>query len=241
MNNNFELIEDYILNRLDPDHRREFEAEVLINVELKTALDNYKLAHHISRSFIELDVRDKINELKNKKQNKAFSFYPMRIAASLFVVCLAIYFLYPSKGTVKENSDEIFTKLYVLPSSSLTRGTKDPQTRLDSAITLFDKHEYQNAKKALLEIMKEPNVDPSVYRYLGHIAIQLKDFNEASTYFKTINNATDTSIYIDANYNLMLVQIHEGNKAIARDYYDRLKTLDELSNAKLKIIESYFK
>ncbi|HRG32132.1 MAG: hypothetical protein IT264_05675 [Saprospiraceae bacterium] len=240
---NFEdQIEDYVFDRLLPDARTAFEIAMKENESLSNAVQDFKLAQSISKSLIEIEVRDQLNELKLKssKVNRSYLFTLKRIAA-IFIIVFGIVWLYKIYFPTYPTSDEIYSQLYEIPASSRTRSDKDTLSTLDSAQYYFEEYRWAEAKILFTRLLKADSMCLECTYYLGHLAMIEKDFKTARILFEEILSAETNSFREPSIYQLMLINLVEKNKKKAEPLYNDLQKKNAIANNKLKLIQKLLK
>ncbi len=212
----FELLDDYVEGRLDLELKDQFDNELKKNLSLQKAVENYPLAKKISKSMIELETREQILELKSKKN---YFFLYLKVAA--FIVLLVCIGLLHKLNIDSERveSEQIFASLYSEPQSSSSRSGSYLASKLDSAILLFDKHEFGASKNLFSSIIKEDSSSALSLRYLAHIAIQEKNYTSADSIFNSLSKCADSNLQIEAQFNLMILAIRRNDKSAAKRIY----------------------
>ena len=106
--------------------------------------------------------------------------------------------------------------------------------------SLFVSKRYNDAKKYFQKVQNNPDYQENTNYYLGYIAYQLENFDEANENFDKLNRDTDKNItgYFRANMNFKLGRFEEAIKLAI----ESLEGSDEKEESELsKIIgESYF-
>jgi len=115
-----------------------------------------------------------------------------------------------------------------------------PSYNFNKAYTFFASKRYKNAKPLFEKIKELPDYQNDANYYLGYIAYQLEDFEEANRNFEKLNRKQDDNTvgYFQADMNFKLGRFEKAI-ALARK---SLKGADEKETSELsKIIgESYF-
>ncbi|NOT37545.1 MAG: tetratricopeptide repeat protein [Saprospiraceae bacterium] len=214
----YELIEDYIENKLTSGDKERFENELRSNPKLREAVENYPLAKKISASLIEFETRNQLKELQSKK---SLGFRIMRIAAILIPIIVASYWIYLENKKQSYDSELIFADLYHKPIAVSSRSEEVSLSTLDTAILLFDNKKYNDAKIYFEKIDSSHEKFARALYYLAHIEIESKNFEKAKKIFleisKNSNNELDKK---EAIYNLMILSLKNSNINEARNYYN---------------------
>ena len=116
---NFDKIERYLLNRMDPDERVAFESEMTQNQELRNEVEEMRsfilsveyagLKESLQNYSIDTDVEDNRSDSQNSaKVVSLFSRRIVAIAASIVVIIVAGTMIYNSVYKSSSSLDQIF-------------------------------------------------------------------------------------------------------------------------------------
>ena len=115
-----------------------------------------------------------------------------------------------------------------------------PEYNFNKGYTLFSAKRYKQAKPYLEKVKNNKVFESDAHYYLGHIAYQLEDFDEAETQFSNISDPNQKAnlSYFQADMNFRLGRF---NKAIelGKPFLEKA-TEDELSEISKIIGESFF-
>ena len=115
-----------------------------------------------------------------------------------------------------------------------------PQYNFNKGYSYFASKRYKNAKPLFEKVKEIPDYQADANYYLGYIAYQLEDFDEANRNFDKLNNSSDDNTvgYFQADMNFKLGRFQEAILLARKS----LKNADEKETSELsKIIgESYF-
>ena len=251
----FEYIDDYKSNLLSAEAKSAFETEMGKNEKLKHAVENFDLIKKISKSLIEDETREKINELKNKtnysnpsnnsnkekEESKVGSIKPFKkwlgIAAAFLCIIVSIFLL---KNNLSSASNEEILVLEERPISSGVRGENDGKsTLLDSGIDSFDLNKFDKAKLIFENDFQSDSLNQIATRYLAHIYFYKNDYSKAKNNFEALIN--HASYGVNAKYHLVLCYILLKDKPKAQKYFDEIKNKKEISEEKRKKLEQFLK
>ncbi len=233
----YELLDDYMEDKLSPELYQQFREELSINLSLQKAVDHYQLAKKISQSLIELETRKHIQQLKTHNITRTRF---LRIAASI-ILLIGLGLIY--KISIKNSSidsEQIFASLYEKPISSTSRSGIRLMTSMDSAISLFDNRLYKSSKNLFAKILSEDSSSTISLRYLAHLAILEKEYTLAENYFKQITRNNDSNLQLEAQYNLMILVIRKDDRATAiKIYQTYFEGKDLIEKEKSKILSKW--
>lgn len=231
-------IEDYIFDRMLPEERVAFEMAMKENESLANAVQDYKLAHSISKSIIEIEVRDQLKELKIKKSSASIhNLFTLKGIAAIFILFAGVVLLYKIYFPSYPNSEEIFTQLYEIPISNWTRSEKDTLTTMDSAQYYFEEYRWAEAKILYTRILLKDSFCLECKYYLGHIAMIEKDYKTARLLFEYILSTGTDTFKESTIYQLMLINLVEKSKKKAEMLFNELQKKNAIPQDKSKYIQ----
>ena len=116
---------------------------------------------------------------------------------------------------------------------------KLPQFYFNKGYTQFLKKRYQSAKNLLEKVRSDPEYESDAHYYLGHIAYQLEDYDEASQSFGKVSNPSQKKdlgyFQVDMNFKLGRFE-----KAVSLGEAELEKSNSNLSELSKIVGESYF-
>lgn len=249
--NNFEIIDDYLANRLPESERMRFEKEIETNAELKAEVE-------FQRNVIEGIKKSRAAELKRLLKNASIDstpvihFSPLRIAASLATVTLlgAAIYLYLNKGVefnVKDLSSSVADSVskeqieeknrLSLDSAKQTSTVENPNGNKSS----LDNHELDNQPNTakpnieLIDPSEEANEEVTVIKPSANqskelsndLKIEIENSNpKYNFHYQFING--QLRLYGNFNSGLYeIIDIKTDNHAVYLYYQDNYYRLDE--------------
>jgi hypothetical protein len=243
MTDYFDLIDDYMDNKLSPEGKSSFEAAMAADTKLAHAVENYPLIKKLSASLIEDEVRQEIERLEGSKQRekKVRKTIPMwkylAAAASIAGVIVSAYFINKDFGNI--SNDLIIENLYQRPASQGTRGIEEDMNRIDSAILHFEKNDFEGAKALFTPRPSSDSLAKVVDYYLANIAFNTKDYASSESLFVSLVSHQKYGQL--AQVNLMTIYFITAQKDKGRVVYNDLLKQDVLSKSQKALIERVLK
>ncbi|MCC6753363.1 MAG: hypothetical protein IT266_05195 [Saprospiraceae bacterium] len=231
----YEHVEDYINNSLSSDDRQRFEAALESDPGLELALKNFSPAKKFAASLIELETRQ---QLRAARPGPSWWKWLVAVAA-MFVLALGYFALRPRKAATPE---QVFAALYIPPASVAMRSGNEPANVLDSAIHLFDAGQYANSELLVRRILASDPSEVRALRYLGHLALQKKDYTLATTAFQQVFAHHQEPLASEANYLLCMIDIIRGDREQARDRHRYLvNSAHQPGKDKMALLANYLR
>lgn len=217
----FDHIEDYKQGRLSEADLLAFEAELVINADLRSAVDNYELAKEISLGYLEEEVRAVLNEkVADKKptfvQKWNQNFTWRSIAATLFVLVIGGAYLFNNELiSLKDNNNPItFSELLVDPVWPIERGVDDG--KLSKAIIMA----LDGYTNAAVDSLKQLNLPIEIRNYwIAEVFTKAMMSDSALFYLPEANGTLirrDRIHYLDIINLYQLKKYHLVNQRIAK-------------------------
>lgn len=239
----FDLIDDYMDDTLSPEDKSNFEAAMAVDTKLAHAVENYPLLKNLSASLIEDEVRQHIETLKDGKQDKKevsknmpFRKY-LTVAASVAVLLLSTYFI--NNYFAKINNDLIVDNLYQRPYDKVSRGEEEELNRIDNAIDLFNKNDFEASKSLFSQKPENDSLSKVADFYLANIAFYTEDYTTSEKLFLSL--ASHQNYTQDAQLNLMTIYLITNQKDKGRILYMDLLKQNILSQSQKAFIENVLK
>lgn len=238
MKSNYDNIEAYLNGSLSQEELLEFESALKTDASLSDALNQFKLAKELSKTLIEFETRNHLQQLKNK--NHSFNWI-YRIAAVLLLGFICFYFLYPILNPPKLDSDQLFASLYEKPASLTYRSETELTNKLDSAIYQFDSGNLDQSQNIFTDIQFVDSLNLLALKYLAHIQLQKRNYPEAQLLLIKLNEFNQEPYKTEALYYLCMLDLINQNSSAAKIKFNQFKNSSLLSKIKIEILENYLK
>ncbi len=231
----YEHIEAYVENTLSGIDRQRFEDALESDPGLHIAIENLPKAKKLARSIIELETR---KHLRAARPGTSWWIWLAAMAA-MFVLTLGYFALHPGKAATPE---QVFAALYIPPAMVAMRSGSEPANVLDSAIHLFDAGQYANSELLVRRILDSDPSDARALRYLGHLALQKKDYLLATTAFQHVFALHREPLASEATYLLCMIDIIRGDLELARDRHRYLvNSAHQPGEDKMALLANYLR
>ena len=204
---------------------REWHMKVQSNAKQgEPATDNIR--EFITSSFIEpqpetqeADYYSNNNVPKTRFSRKLIKYISFAAAAMI-----SVFFLINSL-VPESNSLKLFNKYYEpLPSiSNITRSNDNVinESEYLSAFELYKSGYYKEAFSAFSKIKDSNELSASIHFFMGLSSLQLKDFDNAVTYLKSLTE-TEGEYFKEATWYLGLAYLGKNNKTESYKYFLKL-------------------
>jgi len=182
--NYYDHIDDYVAGILSDELKQAFEAAMVDDASLRSAVDNYDDAKSISEGLLEIDMMDTISRLKAEKSNsqkvdkiksanpqtKIFTIRRLMAAASLIgLVALATWWI-NDDSAMKEKMWADRYAMIIDPDATKSGGDLDGKDPLQIVKHYYARNyneECIEAVESLLESTTNPDTVSKAYLYLG--------------------------------------------------------------------------
>lgn len=184
------LFEQFLSGKLNEAERQIFQSRLESNEEFSNKFSLYKEMSVFMSEKVkynsQISVLREVGE-SYKRENQEIpyknyrrQFYSIVLAGLLL---LFIYGAYQAYSKAKsESSHQYAMTNYRFPKAQGTRSIVEAQTKLDSAILLFDLRRMEQSKELFESILKEDSSSEISNRYLSHIYFHERNYTQ-SYYF----------------------------------------------------------
>lgn len=225
-----EKVERYASGQMNTAERQAFETELAENAELKQAYAVYRLGDEVIEQGIENDLRRQLKSWAAESgapRARVVSMRPvwLRWAAAASVVLVA-GFLFFRYNAGQYSDAALFAGQYEQPTASMFRA-------IDGAVNPFEKG-YQAVESsrwaeatAFFEAIPDTDSRYAEAQYwLGHAALQSKEYDRALTAFRNTAALRDIKFSERAEWDLVLTYLAAGRS----DAADFKTNLDRIAN-----------
>lgn len=220
-----ELIERYLNDELNELEKQQAEQRLITDHDFRQRLEvfrEYRQMHSPqAASFRQL--LDEVQQEYQHEQRPARKYW--LIAASVSVLCLLAAIFYFVLGPSAE-PQALYAQYFELPADNLTvRGEAESETRLNEAMSHYNKQQYELAAKELESWLRQHGESAPVlfYAALSHMA--LEDMPQAIEQLKKITEQpTVAAEYLrPAQWYLALAYLHVGQQEQAEALLEDLR------------------
>jgi len=215
----FDQLEAYAEGRMPEAERAAFEAELADSAELRQALQHYRLSRETVEQGIEDNLRGQLEtwaaeeagyiapmEVRPKARIVAMRPQWIRLAAAACVVLMAGWFLLQWAGR-GYTDHALYSANYELPRASDLRSGTAGENPLEAGYKTLENKDFQAAVNYFKTIEPENERYGEAQFYLGHAALQLKQYNLAIEAFETTIRQNEAKFREDAEWNLTLTYV----------------------------------
>ncbi len=213
-----ERLDQYASGALSDEERAAFEAELKENPELQEALALYRESEAVIEQSIENDLRQQFQAwaaadlatqplATEKREAKVISLrtVALRWAAAAVVILVSGWFIL-QQSSLGLSDTALYASNYEAPDGSLLRGSA-PEDPLSQGAEAFTLKNYAVARTFFSQI---PPTDPpyaEAQYFLGHIALQQQEYDNAIAAFDKAIQANDIRITEKAQWNMALTYV----------------------------------
>lgn len=208
-----QLIDDYLLNKLDNTSRAAFEEKMRNDLNLRNTVEEQKL---ITQSVEEFNLRNTLDSFHTsieKKSNKKI-FYSWVAAAAFIAILVGVtsWVLFFRKNTTQQ----IFSENFVAdPGLPTTMGNTSDYLFYDGMVS-YKRKNYTKAIEKWKKIYHEKNKNDTLNYFLGVANLAEGKSKMAQIYFQRAILNKNSVFYEEAQYYYALSLIKEGSVAEAK-------------------------
>ena len=238
--NRFNLIDDYLLERLTNTEAQEFEKEMASNDELRKQVE---LCRELKEAILEEDVanlRKQLTISQNEviKTQKGGLHNLLKVAAVLMVLSVATFFLWKTTNSPTNLFDKYYSR-YVLPSISRGSNPSDQNNQQEIA-KLYQHGNFDRAIPALEKYL-ETRPDDEVSRLMlasAYLESNMQD--KAIEMLQSTIKTNPDGVYAEtAEWYLCLSYLSEANYNDAFILANKIKTNGGKYASKAKEINDF--
>ncbi len=198
MNNDLELIENYVTGQLTPDERKRFEDGLRTDPALAEALAFYTLARQVAREQAREQRKAELDVLHRNATSTPFWSAPIRwaAAASIIVVLGLGWFLFrPTDSVEMANrlTDEYVTQHFTQLPTTMDGGTSGSPS-VDSVklgVGLFNKGNLAEAEGIFRDVLTRQPDNDTALKFAGIVSLRQGNYDQAITQFHRLSQRTD--------------------------------------------------
>lgn len=224
---NYDMIEAYINNQLDPAQRESFEKQIAADPKLEQAVDRFRRADTILEAAAREDLRQKMQQWRKESTRPKPKIFTFKRSLAAAVILLAIASTFIIFQINKYSNESLALRYFEAFDEGSPMGAQE-NDNLNAGIKAFEEKAYTQAINLLSTIPAEhPDYDKAQL-YIGSAYIKLKKFDKATPYFRRIL-AMNYSLLKDlAQWNLLLAWLGAGQTDA--EFYDLLDKIRSDSN-----------
>jgi len=235
-----ELIDKYINNELSNERRDAFEKSLNENTKLKKEYNLHLLIRKSFENKDELLIRQQLNTLRKKNDNKNIRYklmYKIAAAALLVLIISTSYYML----IFKSKNIDIYNKYYkTVDAQYFVRGKVFLENNLFSnAVIAYENKNYNQAILLFNNMLDDSEYYVLKEYYTALSFMELQEHDSAIVRLEGLSNYNNNLIYDDALWHLALCYLHTNNTKEAKIIFDLLITSNSVySNASNNILKS---
>ncbi len=221
-------IDRYAEGEMSTAERKVFEAELASNTDLKQAYEAYLLGNEAIEQGIENSLRSQLQAWAaegetpmaatlgsanpNRPTAKVVAMRPnwTRWAVAASVVLLAGFMLFRWAGSSSSPNEALFAANYVLPDVPQMRSGEASGNPLELGYQSMQSGDFATAADVFQVVPTGNDRYPEAQLWLGHAALQLKQYDRAIAAFANAAQRNDLKIKEKAQWNLALAYLAAG-------------------------------
>jgi len=248
-----ERLDQYSSGSMSDPERAAFEAELKENAELREALALYRESEAVIEQSIENNLRQQLQAWSEetratqpiateKPEAKVVSLRAVvtrwAVAASVLLAA-GFFYLYQSSQSLSDAA--LFAANYEAPEDGPIRGDAAPVDPISQGAEAFNNKNYAVARTFFNQIPPTDRPYAEAQYYLGHIALQQQQYDDALAAFEKAEQANDNRITGKPEWNMVLTYLAAKRTEDARfkallakltgdvnhSYYAKAKELEE--------------
>ena len=231
MNNDLEIIENYLTGQLSADERTQFEATLRTDPAVADTLAFYALAKHTAKADARAQRQAEFATLHRSPVQSPWAA-PMRWAAAASVVLLVglgWYFQGSTNGSgdATQLADAYITRNFDQLATTMSGG---PVDGLTPGIDLYNNRKFAEAEAVFQSLLtQQPNNDRAL-KFAGLVAYRRKKYDAAIDRFHRLSQRTD--LFSNPGTFLEAIALLQRNRPM--DKSQAKKLLEEVINKNLE-------
>lgn len=214
-----ERLDQYASGSMSAEERAAFEAELKENRELQEALALYRESEAVIEQGIENNLRLQFQAWAEEDRAAQPATPPIKpeakvvsmrtlvtrwsIAASVLLLA-GFFYLYQSSQSFSDS--ELYAANYEMPNGDLVRGD-NTQNLLSQGAEAFTNKNYTAARTFFAQVPTTDDGYAEAQYFLGHIALQERQYDAAIMAFNQAVQANDIRITEKAQWNMVLTYV----------------------------------
>ncbi len=241
MENEFDLIEKYLMNEMSVREQVEFEESLRSDPDL---MKEFLLRKNINDAIIEEDVlslRNNLNEIVNTEPVttriiKKSYIYSAVAAVIILIVVIANIYIFPL-GQMDKN--EVFQYYYSAYPAVMSFRSPVDQTEIEKilydAFNYYDDGEYEMASKYFKQVLEKDSTNYMSQFYLSVCEIEKNNLSEAEEYLNDLILKKNHIFWEQSHWYLALVYLKQNEMISAESILKKIvqENMTQKSDAQL--------
>lgn len=189
MSEKLDHIDDFFKGELDAEQLESFERRIAEDPGFAEEVAFYLSSTGTLRQQVTEERKvhfRKLYDETNKRAHRTINLWPyMAAAASIVVILIGAYFLYPSASPEKIAETYINKNLSTLPVV-MSSGEDSVQ----HGLRLYNEGKFNEASEAFAQILANHPDQYKVREYAGIVSLRMKNYDNALAHFERLSKAT---------------------------------------------------
>ena len=233
MNNDLEIIENYLTGQLSADERTQFEATLRTDPAVADTLAFYALAKHTAKADARAQRQAEFATLRRSPVQSPWAA-PMRWAAAASVVLLlglGWYFQGSTKGSgsgdATQLADAYITRNFDQLAITMSGG---PVNALTQGVELYNNKKFAEAEAVFQGLLTQQPDNDRALKFAGLVAYRQKKYDTAIDRFHRLSQRTD--LFSNPGTFLEAIALLQRNRPV--DKSQAKKLLEEVVSRNLE-------
>jgi tetratricopeptide (TPR) repeat protein len=189
MSDKLEHIDDFFKGELDAEQFELFEKRILEDPEFAETVAFYISSTQMLKKNAEDEKKLRFRKMYDERReagSRVINLWPyLSAAASIVIILVAIYFLYPNPSPDTIAQRYIDKQLSALPVTMSSN-----EDAVQKGIRQYNEGRLKEAADVFDEILKTNPNDYKVMEYAGIVSLRLKNYDNALAHFEQLSKAT---------------------------------------------------
>lgn len=189
MSEKLDHIDDFFKGELDAEQLESFERRIAEDPGFAEEVAFYLSSTATLRQRVTEDRKAHFRKLydnTNERTHRTITLWPyLTAAASIIVILLGVYLLYPSASPQKIADGYINKNLSTLPVVMSSN-----EDSIQRGLRLYNEGRFNEASKAFAEILKNNPDQYKVREYAGIVSLRINNYDNALKHFEQLSKAT---------------------------------------------------
>ena len=217
-------IEAYHAGQLSGKELEEFQALYKSDPSFAEQVDLFQQAQDAIEALGQQQLKDAFRQQYQSNPQKVKPLWSRWYVAAAAVIAILIAILLFQNNSSSLTPSELYAAYESFEPLSLERGNSDIDSLFLIANGLYNEQQYEAAIPLLEQLLEDEDFDRKAYAYL-HLGIaQLKSGKEEAAKNSLQALGSDSSFYLQAQWNLALAYLKQGNNEEAKRILEVLET-----------------